>query len=202
MENDDKLYQAAVTFQELLDTEIILKLGHKSALETVKVRFDITNFFHLAGLHKLKDLPQVSKGKASNIFAKIIEGRITLSDIEQSSSFGMIEDRIDILRDLISVFKNPSTPYKFLKQSRTYGRNRTSICWKYLLEFTTASHCTAYIFFNECRNDPGHFVAISEFKKGKQNYGLGNERMKLLQIVQKSQTSTVVSYQSRSYREK
>lgn len=196
----DKLFLAAMSFDYFLDKEIVLKFGHKGKLDIVNVVFDVSNFHHLAGLHKLTDLPQISKRSARKVFQEILDGKITLNDISKSTFFNLIEERLDILTDLPRTFSNKGIGYKFLKQSRSWRANQSKIRWKYLLEFQNNKHKSGYIFFNQYRNLNSKYVAISDFMKKDKNYGNDNERLILLQVIQKFHDQETILFQSSSFK--
>ena len=76
----DILYSSASKFRKLIDTQYILTFGRKNKLTTLKLEFDESNFYHLAGLHKLRDLPDLRK-KASIIYDSILQRSLTLGYI-------------------------------------------------------------------------------------------------------------------------
>ena len=64
----DKLKEAAVSFEKLLDTEYKIIVGRKNKLENINIKFDKTHFVHLSGLHKLKDLSDIRTVDREKIF--------------------------------------------------------------------------------------------------------------------------------------
>ena len=66
----------------------------------LEFQFKKTNFPHLAGLHKLKDIPIIQTyigrtGFASQLLTKIKKGTLTDSDVRSSKYFPMIQRRYD-----------------------------------------------------------------------------------------------------------
>ncbi len=62
------------------------------------VSFRPEHFHHLIGLHKLKDIREVSKQQGNNaasIFKKINSGKITNSNIVKSIAYSEVEERMD-----------------------------------------------------------------------------------------------------------
>ncbi|NVY96151.1 hypothetical protein HU830_03010 [Lactobacillus sp. DCY120] len=140
------MYQAALMFNPLLDKQIILRLGHKRKIYDVTITFDPSDFRHLAGLHKLKDRPKVSKQGAREVFREIINMKITFNDISKSDFCPFMEERLVILSELKQIFdgNDSSFAYKFLGKSRKLSYSRIS--WKYLLEFKDLSGKIGYLF--------------------------------------------------------
>ena len=52
----DHLLECAEAFEQLLDVQYHIVLGRKNRLTELTLRFDPTEFHHLVGLHKLRDL--------------------------------------------------------------------------------------------------------------------------------------------------
>ncbi|EOS8131580.1 hypothetical protein CCH77_RS10360, partial [Enterococcus faecium] len=94
MGENDLLYEAARSYQELLDYKINLVIGRKGQKEIVTIIFDETHFHHLAGLHKLKDINQIYKQQAKIAYRNILKKQITIEQILPSSFFSQIEDRL------------------------------------------------------------------------------------------------------------
>ncbi|MBO5452957.1 MAG: hypothetical protein J6A69_03215 [Clostridia bacterium] len=71
---------------------------------SVKVRFPKQSFYHLVGLHYLKDVIQLDKTRPNNspstIYKRIIDENITQELIEKSSFYSKIEERITHFPDL------------------------------------------------------------------------------------------------------
>lgn len=65
---------------------------------SVKVRFAESHFYHLAGLHYLKDIKQldtrIKNNNTTNIFKRIQKEKITHSHIQKSVFYKQIEERL------------------------------------------------------------------------------------------------------------
>ncbi len=65
---------------------------------SVKVRFAESHFYHLTGLHYLKDIKQLDtriiNNNTANIFKKIAKQKITQSHIQKSVFYKQIEERL------------------------------------------------------------------------------------------------------------
>lgn len=67
----DLLTQCAVNYQTLLNYEYCFTLGRKRKLIELILRFSESDFHHLAGLHKLKDL-HIARANRSTVFRQIL----------------------------------------------------------------------------------------------------------------------------------
>lgn len=88
------LEQCVKTFDSLLYKEYILTL--ENGLKVI-IHFEKGNFYHLIGLHKLTDLPQLcgKDSSASKIYKDIRRGKIAHKDICKSQFYYKIENRIN-----------------------------------------------------------------------------------------------------------
>ena len=84
----DHLLECAEAFEQLLDVQY-----HKNRLTELTLRFDPTEFHHLVGLHKLRDL-RLARGNREKIFYQILSKTICMEDIKKSRYFPEIQDRM------------------------------------------------------------------------------------------------------------
>lgn len=82
----DALKRAAQAYQELIGKEYHITFSNGKA---VRIIFKPSNFPHLAGLHKLRDLYQISSGQygAVALYKLARSGRLTLDDLKCSCYF-------------------------------------------------------------------------------------------------------------------
>ncbi len=90
----DHLFGCAKAFEHLLDVQYHIILGRKNQLTELHLRFEPTEFHHLVGLHKLRDL-RLARGNREKIFQQILSKTICMEDIKKSRYFPEIQDRID-----------------------------------------------------------------------------------------------------------
>ena len=89
----DHLLECAEAFEQLLDVQYHIVLGRKNRLTELTLRFDPTEFHHLVGLHKLRDL-RLARGNREKIFYQILSKTICMEDIKKSRYFPEIQDRM------------------------------------------------------------------------------------------------------------
>lgn len=64
----DLLQECANAFQRLLVYEYHFIIGRKGQKREFKLSFQESDFHHLAGLHKLKDIAQIQQGMREKIY--------------------------------------------------------------------------------------------------------------------------------------
>lgn len=95
----DKLQERAESFRKLLDNEYIIKLGRKNQITELTINFERSDFFHLIGLHKLKDVIN-GKLRTDKIFTNCLKGNISYKMIEKSEFFCSLGNRFEYFNQL------------------------------------------------------------------------------------------------------
>lgn len=95
----DILFDSALKFKKLLDTQYILTFGRKCKTPNLTITFNEDNFCHLAGLNKLDDMHHLKRNAAIN-FNQILDGSLTYNEISRSPHIYEIEDRLRVLSKL------------------------------------------------------------------------------------------------------
>ena len=92
----DLLQECATNYTKLLTSRYHIICGRSKAGQKERLAFDITfwqsDFYHLAGLHKLSDLPPFRRLRKPDTIAKILDGQLTESLARKSDYFSQIED--------------------------------------------------------------------------------------------------------------
>lgn len=176
---ENLLLNAANIFNSYLNYQIHITLGKKGKKENLTIIFDKSDFHHLAGLHKLTDIEYVYKKKASDVFDKILKEEITQEDLQKSSFFYSIEDRLNIISCFDDIFRNNMDTFKFNKRNT---HNYSNIKWTFLLEFFYNNE-KGYLFLDQYRREPGNYICISDFKKENNRHTTGHTRFTLLEII-------------------
>lgn len=97
----DYLSQCVVKFQELLSNDYYLTLEDGTELH---ILFQKKHFKHLLGLHKLVDMPDISRANATAMYHAILNQKITQKRIERSVWYYKIKERIEHFPQIESVF--------------------------------------------------------------------------------------------------
>lgn len=103
------IYDAAIAFKKLLDVEYHIVLGRKGTQSNIHLCFCSDNFFHLSGLHKLKDSYNFQRLPYNQIFKDILNKKITDETIKNDPMFEKIIQRMKILSQLESLLDDSNT---------------------------------------------------------------------------------------------
>lgn len=171
----DILLDSALKFKSLLDINYVLTFGRKNKSYNIIITFNEDNFCHLAGLHKLIDMPHLKKGASAN-FNKILNRKLTYCEISRSHHINKIEDRLRILSKLESILNLENTNWKYC-QSRVPFESKIKA--DFLIEHQD-KFTTSYIFIK--KNPSGNLYSCNscfEFKRN--DYTIGQTRITLLE---------------------
>ena len=115
------ILKSAQAFEKLLNTEYRFILGKKNKTISLAIYFDASQFFHLTGLHYLKDRVSLLFGERKIIFDKILSGKITAEQIESSAFFPQIKERVEYLVHLESIIDSNKTVFKYNPKIQTFS---------------------------------------------------------------------------------
>lgn len=182
----DNLKKAALAFQELFDCEYRIVLGKKKTLYSFVLEFRKQDFYHLAGLQYLKDIPQLKKNREV-IFDEIINELLTEKILEKSCFFSKIEERIEGLSEIEKILDSNETVFRFFKTKSNFSR----IDAEYFLE-TKLNNKTNYIFID--RNEIDKMFCRSFFFNETNEYKTNQIRMFLLkkEKITKSNNGSII----------
>lgn len=169
----DKLQECAKAFEKLLDKKYHIIIGRKGKSVEIKLAFDIVDFHHLVGLHKLKNL-RLSRGNREKIFKDILAGHISFSDIEQSPHFNQIKNRIEPFLDLENILDDNRLIFKYNKKSHSFSLIQA----EYLLSTPYKSN-EIYIFLDR-KGSEGQLFCRSFFPREYKDYTIGQPTYALL----------------------
>ena len=81
----DKLQKTALAYQLVMQAQYYFEIAKKNTKREFVLTFEREDFFHMAGLHKLKDVTTLQIQKSRGIiYDRILEGNITLDQVENS----------------------------------------------------------------------------------------------------------------------
>lgn len=115
----DLLQRSAAVYERLIGYQYRFTLGRKGKLKEIILGFAETDFHHLAGFHKLRDI-SIARENRQTVFRDILAGHITYQAIEKSifvdesrlrlEAFQFIEDLLDG-EQLVFRFNKKVLPY-------------------------------------------------------------------------------------------
>ncbi|MCI8521258.1 MAG: hypothetical protein HFE51_09875 [Clostridia bacterium] len=170
----DKLQQCAKAFSKLLDIQYKIIVGRKGELVEILLAFDITEFVHLAGLHKLTDNEFFRTASRKKVFEHILNGKISYETAAKSEEFELVSERINCLEYLEDMLDSNDIIFKYNSKQNIFSLIQAD----YLMESKHDSQ-SVYIFIDKVKNSNLHFCR-SFFPKGDKDYTVGQTKYTLL----------------------
>ena len=183
------ILQAAKSFKNLLDVEYQILLGKKNKQLNLSIDFERLHFYHLAGLHYLKDLADTLKGDRGIVFEKILDGKITQADLESSIHYPEIKDRIKYLVYIESLMDSNETIFKYNPALEAFSVIQADFLLKNQVQARNI-----FIFLSGDKSN-GKYFCRSFFPQTDKDYSLGQTNWTLLykkKIHKSAQTETVL----------
>lgn len=168
----DEIYQSAKAFQNMLDIIYNMKISYKKKLLSFQLDFKKSDFFHLGGLHYLKDL---DLGRNPDIiFDNILNKKITDELLSKSKYYLEVPDNYVIVKDRICNFKriedcldSKSVLFKYIKDKNPYTNIKADFMFEVSLNNGLDGNLTIdtyYVFFAQ-RNNEKTYRLVSFFNK-------------------------------------
>lgn len=144
----DLLQTATENFQKLLFKEYNIIVGKNKKLFSYKLAFTKNDFKHIAGLHKLKDIPDVYTASSEKIYDDVIKQRINISNINNSIYIAEVYNRINNLVYLEIYLDTAQAIYQWDKNKSSFSNIDADL----MISVPSIPFIgeNAYIFFKFC----------------------------------------------------
>lgn len=200
----DIIYECAVKFVKVKKCQYHFVVSKNRKTREIQVGFIDSDFFHLAGLHYLKDIsiPQARKDTLINIIEK---KKITDELLEKSRFYNLpqsdqdVKSRIEELRFLEEYFDTNN--YIKMFNIRNMKGSSSQIEAEYIIESRLPnSQKSVYIFLKRREQNPEVYCLVSFFKKNHITYS--GDALYWMLKEKYSETGCVTLYQHKNYRKK
>ena len=166
--NMDKLQEAAIYYkEELEDKKFHITAGKKGETMELTLCFDASNFKHLLGLHKLTDIPQMSR-PSDILYQQILDGKTHLADISESTHYEEINTRLEnffYLKDTIlssnTMQKSNDGSFYSIRADTVFIKNVESKKYTYVFGKIVDDKETAVPVSFFCNNNPQPYLEKS-----------------------------------------
>ncbi|MBD5461904.1 MAG: hypothetical protein HDR24_02415 [Lachnospiraceae bacterium] len=170
----DLLMKCASSFQKLTGYEYRFTLGRKGMLNKITLGFSDTDFHHLAGLHKLKDI-HVARANRDIVFQRILNGDITYDKLLKSQFLPTIQSRLNALPNLESLLDGNQLIFRYNKKIYPHS----SIQSEFLLKMGSETVLgITFLFLDQA--EQGIYFCRSFFPMEKTDYTKGQMQYTLL----------------------
>lgn len=157
------LNQCARNFRKLLDCEVHITFNQSNRCNKICINFVRTDFFHLAGLHKLKDIPMI--GNKIEIFEKVSKSKKYCNKLSKSIYYKDIQTRIELLSNLGTILRGNFEMFPFKINNAAW----TKIKADYLIRYFYKGHqCFLFI-----KNRNGKYYVCNSIIQDKRHFHRG-----------------------------
>ncbi|WP_294430074.1 PBECR4 domain-containing protein [uncultured Treponema sp.] len=187
----DLLLQCAKNYEKLLDFSYHFVIARKGIKKEFSLTFQKSDFHHVAGLHKLRDIFAAQRGSREELFNDILNGSITQALIEKSEFYADVTARLEPLCHLEEFLDSNQLIFKYNENVRIYSQIKA----EYLLEGILDAH-TLYLFLGSREKLEEKQMCRTFFPKTTIDYSCGQPRYTLLkkEKIRISDGTVVYSY--------
>lgn len=172
----DLLQQCAQEFERLLEIEYHITAGRKGKTVAFTISFARSDFHHLAGLHKLRDNAKIGRGRRESVFLDILEGKLSLAQIQRSAFYPEMEPRLIYLAHLEAFLDSNELIFRYNSKMQPFSKIEAD----YLLE-NHVDGTPVYLFLvQESETDKERHVCRTFFPKLELDYAQGQPKYTLL----------------------
>lgn len=109
----DLLYEAASAWQELTACTYRITYGKSGVLHTITLKFDGSEFYHLAGFQYMNDIVLSFRFSHAKAIEAVLTGRITEAHISKGDNYEAIKERLTAITKLKKAMDASFQIYKF-----------------------------------------------------------------------------------------
>lgn len=185
----DLLLKCASVFERLTAYQYRFTLGRKGNLTEIVLGFGETDFHHLAGLHKLKDI-NIARENRQAVFHNILAKRITYQTIEKSAFFNESHVRLNAFQFIEELLDGEHLIFRFNKKTFPFS----AIEGDFLLKLGDGTALDiSFLFLNQ--DDCGVYFCRSFFPIEQTDYSKNQMQYTLLKKEKINRSTGAVTVQ-------
>lgn len=190
-ESVDLLLECAENYKKLLSYEYHFTIARKGLLREFILSFQKSDFHHIAGLHKLRDIFDAQRGSREELFENVLNGKISQRLIEKSEFYNESEERFSLLCHLEEILDSENLIFKYNENVRVYSQIKSD----YLIE-GNFENIPVYLFLGSRNDEMKNQMCRTFFPKSKIDYSFGQPKYTLLrkEKIRTSDGEVVFSY--------
>ena len=168
------LYDAAIVWNNLLDTSYQFTYGKNRKLHVVSLSFMEEHFFHMSGIHYIKDVDFKKTFKKTDFLKLVLTNKIDPTIIEKSSSWVDIKGRLEAIIKLEEIL---DSDFEFYQFNSRYLPFYSDLNAKYMIR-DTVTNKVIFLFID---GQTDSFYCKSIFTMTNRDYSLGQRKIRLLE---------------------
>ena len=193
---EDILKEAALVFQALLYVEYHIVLGRKMQTRELHLCFLPDNFYHLAGLHKLRDSYPFRFLSHKKVFRHILSGKVHFEMIRSDAAVPQLIPRMKALTEIERVLDDGETTFF------QYERRKTAITSRIAADYLAKGSLNgAGVVFTFFLKEKDCFYVDSIFPMSSYDYSWRQARYTVLLKEKRNRQNgeTTVLFKHRNY---
>ena len=173
--DEDILWETAVAYRRLMAVTYHVVLGRKGKNFNLDIEFTPENFFHLAGLHKLKERYSSFLCTSEEVLSAVMAGELTADIFREDLYREIVERRMRALQSLETMLDSDCV--EFFGFNNRNAVIHTKITADYLAKEEHGAGVVLFSFFAE---DGGKYHVKSVFSKEMYDYTMRQTRYTVL----------------------
>ena len=172
----DLLQQAAAAWEELTAYTYRITYGKSGVLHEIVLKFDLAEFYHLAGFQHLKDITLPVRFSHAKAIDVVLSGKLAEADIAKSESYESIQERLTAITRLKAALDTSFRVYRFNPDSPPFF---TRITAKHLI----SAECGGVVFlFTDSAEDGTTFSKSIFLKRPDHDFSQNQKALTILKI--------------------
>lgn len=170
----DLLLKCATAFRKLMNYQYYFTLGRKGRLTEIVLGFSETDFHHLVGLHKLKDI-HIARANRSIVFQDILANHITYHTLSKSHYINDISSRLQTFPQLETLLDHNQLVFRYNQKNVPYSAIKS----EFLLKMGDNTILDISFLFLD-KSEHGLYFCRSFFPMDRADYAKGQMQYTLL----------------------
>lgn len=135
------IYEAINNYAELTDYIYTIDFSKEYNAKRIILSFNKSDFYHLAGIHKLSDIRHMLRGSKATVFNKLVNDNRICSMVENSKYYRSISFRVELVSHLRYILNGIYKIFPYTKSVNQWSKIKAD----YVIKFKYHSK-TCYLF--------------------------------------------------------
>lgn len=114
--------ECAIQYKKLTNYHFKIVISKNNLYKNININFCESDFFHLVGLHKLKDTQHLIRGSKTSVFNKLLYDDKLCESLEKSTYFNDIIIRLELCNALKGTLSNKIDIYSYKKNASNFSK--------------------------------------------------------------------------------
>ena len=122
-EKMDKLQQIASSYNDMVNKQYYFEIARKQKMLCFILSFEKSDFYHLAGLHKLTDIAALQgEPNKRKVFDNILNGKVSYDLLKRSRFHSKMNTKLELLTNLEDILDSNQIVFKYIGAKNQVSR--------------------------------------------------------------------------------